>query len=140
MAAVLVLTACDQRFNPLEAVVRAPPIDAPTGVFSLRLVNEEPLPHVSINSKTTYRLLSGGLQLNDDSTWLFHTVTQVIGEDGTILGTSPANYAGKWSVSDTVVQLGNPSSGRITIRNDTLYWTGGPKQSWEAPLTFALTK
>jgi hypothetical protein len=134
------IVACDQRALPTRASIRVPPITAPTGDYLLRSVDSKPLPHVTSAGGTVYRLMAGSLEIHSDSTWLFHTNTHVTASDGTFLQTSPANYTGRWTANDTVIVLTNPESGTIRVKGDTLFWTGGPRHSWESPLVFALTK
>jgi hypothetical protein len=59
---------------------------------------------------------------------------------GTINFTSPANYTGKWSVTDSTISLVSPATGSIRIKGDSLIWTGPPKQTWEEVLRFTLSK
>ena len=83
--------------------------------------------------------MSGSFSLHSDSTWLFATVESVSGTNGVFLGSSPANYTGTWTVSDSSINLA-PSNGRMKIKGDTLFWRGGPKHTFEDTLKFTLVR
>lgn len=144
-AAVIALasvTACDDRFGPSRGVIRLPGIEVPAsafGQYTLRQVDGEPLPHVTTRSGTDYSLVSGSFTLRSDSTWQYANVTTQPGPNGTTY-VSPASYNGRWAASDTAIELTTPASGYIRMKGDTLIWVGGPRFSWEPPLSFTLVR
>jgi hypothetical protein len=141
-AVVVAAVACDARFDPGRAVIPEPTILVPStafGLYALRLVDDTPLPHVTTRSSTSYTLTSGTLNFKGDSTWLYSSVTQQPGPNGTTL-TSPANYIGRWTVSDTAIEFSAPPQGSRTLKGDTVIWIGGPRFSWEPPLRFTLVR
>ena len=140
MAAVAVLAGCDDRFGPRRTgITPVPPVTAPTGNYDLREVDGEALPHNTTNSGVVYSLVTGTFSLRTDSTWLYSSMEVLTGTNGQTIGSSPANYQGKWSVTDTTIVLAT-ASGTIRIKGDTLFWKGGPKHTWEDSLTFTLVK
>ncbi|MEO5569265.1 MAG: hypothetical protein ABIR92_12280 [Gemmatimonadaceae bacterium] len=69
-----------------------------------------------------------------------YSSTSVLGgTNGRVIGTSPANYNGKWTVTDSTINI-LTARGFIRIKADTLIWKGGPRQSWEDSLTFTLIR
>lgn len=140
VASVVGISACETRLDFTSASIRRPAITAPIGTYQLRSVDDAPLPHSTTGFGTVYTLVTGSFDLGKDSTWAYHSVTAVTAPDGTPLGTSPANYGGRWTATDTTIELLAPASGSIKIRGDTLYWIGGPKFDWEQPLKFGMTK
>ena len=139
MAGIVVLAGCDNRLEPRFGRTPVPPITAPTGNYDLREVDDEPLPHNTTNSGVVYSLVTGTFSLRTDSTWLFSATEVLTGTNGQAIGSSPANYQGRWSVTDTTIELAT-SSGFIRVKGDTLFWRGGPKHTWEDSLTFTLVK
>ena len=139
MAMVASLSACDDRFGPRVGRTPVPAITAPTGTFDLREVDDEPMPHNTTNSGVVYSLVVGTFSLRADSTWLFSTTEVLTGTNGQAIGSSPANYQGTWTVTDTTIVLAT-SSGTMKVKGDTLFWRGGPKHTWEDTLTFTLVR
>jgi hypothetical protein len=138
-AGVAILAACDTRQDPLIGRTPVPALEAPTGNYDLRAVDGEPLPHDAVNSGVVYSLVAGTFLLSADSNWHFSTVEVLAGTNGQPIGSSPANYEGRWSATDTTIVL-KTSSGTIKVKGDTLFWRGGPKHTWEDTLTFTLVK
>ncbi|HET9424479.1 MAG TPA: hypothetical protein VFO55_03835 [Gemmatimonadaceae bacterium] len=139
LAMLALTTACETRLDPKIGGIRPPAIKAPTGPYDLVEVNDAALPHTTTQNNTTYALLSGTFALNADSTWLYSSVTQQPGPNGTVL-TSQGNYIGRWTVTDSTINLVQPASGTIKVKGDSLFWTGGPRYSWEAPLVYTLVR
>ena len=140
LLAASAVVACDSRLDPLTGRTPRPPITVTSGTFDLVMVDDEELPHATVNGGTTYSLVTATFSLNTDSTWLFST-TEVLTSNNTgqVIGSSPANYQGSWRVSDTTINL-LPNYGRVTVKGDSLFWRGGPKHSWEPELKFTLVR
>jgi hypothetical protein len=66
-------------------------------------------------------------------------VTSQPGHTGTTY-VSPASNRGRGAESDTDIELSTPASGYIRMKGDTLIWVGGPRFSWEPPLSFTLVR
>ena len=97
------------------------------------------LPHLTTFGGTNYSLVSGTFALNADSTWLYSSVEVLSGTNGQTIGSSPANYTGKWTVTDSTINI-LTKYGFIRFKGDTLFWKGGPRHSWEDSLTFTLVR
>ena len=139
LAAATTLAACDSRLDPHQGRTPIPPITAPTGNYDLVEVDDEPLPHNTTNSGVVYSLVSATFSLRTDSTWAASTMEVLSGTNGQTIGNSPANYTGRWTVTDTTINLAT-SSGSLRVKGDTLFWTGAPKHTWEDSLKFTLVK
>lgn len=136
------VAGCDDRFGPTRGVIRLPGLEVPSsayGLYTLRLVDGAPLPHVTTHSSTDYSLTAGSFTLKSDSSWQYANVTTQPGPNGTTY-VSPASYSGRWVASDTAIELTTPASGYIRMKGDTLIWIGGPRYSWEPPLSFTLVR
>jgi hypothetical protein len=135
------LSACDERLNPTRAGIRLPPVDVSSiaGAFDLVGVDGQALPHTTTAGGTNYSLVSGTFALNADSTWLYSSTEVLTGTNGQLIGNSPANYQGKWTVTDSTVNI-LAGYGFIRMKGDTLFWRGGPRHSWEDSLTFTLVR
>lgn len=141
MLAVVGVAACDERFNPTRAGIRLPPVDVSSrvGTFDLVAVDGKALPHTTTSSATNYSLVSGSFALNADSTWLYSSTEVQSGTNGETIGTTSANYTGKWTVTDSTINL-LTGYGFMRIKGDTLFWRGGPRHTWEDSLTFTLVR
>jgi hypothetical protein len=137
-AAMLLVVACDERLNPRVVGINRPPIDVPSGDFNLVAVDDLPLPRTDTSGGTIYKLTSGSFSLHGDSTWLFSTMESLSGTNGVFIGNSPANYQGKWTVTDSTIAI--QSYGSMKVKGDTLFWRGGPKHSFQDTLKFTLVR
>lgn len=139
---LLLVVACEERFNPTIARTPLPPIEAPPpGLFELREVDARPLPHTTTMTGTNYTLLSGNFTFFADSTWSFVTNSVLTAANGAFIGNSPAAYGGTWQIKDTVINLtASVPFGWLRVRDDTLFWRGGPKKQWEDTLTFTMVR
>lgn len=139
LVALVAVSACEERLNPTMGRTPVPPVTAPTGEYTLREVNGEPLPHTARQSATNYNLVSGSFNLIADSSWGFSAFETVTAANGDLIGSGPSNINGTWRVTDTTIAL-LPSRGLMRIKGDTLFWVGAPKHSWEDSLTFTLLR
>ena len=141
IAAISVLSACDERFDPTRAGIRPPAISIAgmTGSLDVIAVNASPLPHITTFGGTNYSLVAGTFALKVDSSWEYSSTEVLSGSNGQVIGTSPANYNGKWTVTDSTVNI-LTASGFIRIKAETLFWKGGPRHNWEDSLTFTLLR
>ena len=140
--AVAVVSACENRLDPLIGTIGRPPITisaADYGNVSLVAVNDTLLPRSTTNSGTVYTLVSATLRLHADSTWIFSTLESLSGTNGQFIGTSPANYTGTWRVTDTTIAM-LPNYGKATIKGDTVFWRNGPRHTWEDTIRFTLVR
>jgi hypothetical protein len=139
LIAIAAVTACDERSNPTLAHTHVPALTAPTGRYVLEAVNDTVLPHSTSFAGTTYLLVSGTFDLVSDSTWFYHSVNSQA-SNGVIFATSPANLTGRWTATDTTLELVQPAAGTLRVKGDTLFWSNAPKNSWEPALTFTLVR
>jgi hypothetical protein len=84
-------------------------------------------------------LLWGTFDLASDSTCFYHSVNS-LGSKGVIFATSRANVSGRWTATDTTLELVQPAAGTLRVKGDTLFWRNAPKNSWEPALTFTLVR
>src|SRR3954470_18114822 len=85
VAAAAIVAGCDTHFGITGVIPNRTSFTVPTGTFHLRMVDDEPLPHVTTGFGTVYSVVSGSLDLLADSTWAYHSVTVVSAPDGTVL-------------------------------------------------------
>jgi hypothetical protein len=139
LIALAALVACDERTNPTLAHTPVPALVAPTGHYVLTAVNDTLLPHTTTFAGTTYLVTSGTFDLSTDSTWFYHSVNSQA-SNGVIYGTSPASQGGRWTATDSTIELVQPTAGTLRVKGDTLFWSNAPKFQWESPLTFTMVK
>jgi hypothetical protein len=139
--ALAAVTACEERLSPRFGGIGQPPITVPTGAYDLVEVNDDTLPHSTSASDTTSSLVSGSLALNADSTWLFSTVERLsVTSTGAVIRTSPAQFSsGTWNVTGSTVNM-RQNQGTITVKGDSLFWTGGPEHDWDDIVKYTLVK
>lgn len=139
--AIAALSACDARQFPTLGGIAKPPVDVSplAGFYDLKQVDGANLPHRTTQGGTVYDLVAGSFELHADSTWLFSTTEVLSGTNGQTIGTSPANYTGKWTVTDSTINV-LTGRGFIKWKRDTLFWKGGPRHSWEDSLTYTLVR
>jgi hypothetical protein len=141
LLAVAGTSACDERLNPTRAGIRLPAVDVTSkaGAFNLVAVDGQALPHTTTAGGTNYSLVTGTFALNADSTWLYSSTEVLTGTNGEPIGNSPANYNGRWTVTDSTINI-LTGYGFVSMKGDTLFWRGGPRHNWEDSLTFTLVR
>lgn len=141
IVALAAIIACEGRVDSLTGYIGKPPLSIQAAEYNLVAVNDTLLPRSTTNSGTVYTIVSGSFSIHADSTWFFSTLESLSGTNGQFISTSPANYTGKWTVTDTTINLlPTATYGKAIMKGDTVFWRNGPRHAWEDSIKFTLVR